>query len=147
MSGALAPGQQGKPELKQEDINAIEQLLSDFAWYADRGNGESMAKLFVPDGVLHVGGQQRAGRDAIARDCERRHAEPGRKTRHVWSNLRVESEDAGGACTTAVQITFEQRDPNGTVHTRVNDLLDTLRRVKSGVWLIENRVIQREIAF
>lgn len=133
--------------MKQEDIHAIEKLLSDFAWYADRGDGESMAQLFVPDGVLHVGGQQLAGREAIARDCERRHAEPGRKTRHVWSNLRIEGEDADSASTSAVQITFELRAPDGSVQTRVNDLFDTLRRMGSGTWLIENRVIQREIAF
>ena len=133
--------------MKQEDIHAIEQLLSEFAWRADRGDGESMANLFVPDGTLHVAGRQLAGRDEIARDCEQRHAEPGRKTRHVWSNLRIQTESADSAHTTAVQITFEQRGTTGTVQTRVNDLFDTLRRVGSGLWLIEHREIRREIAF
>ncbi|SMG26701.1 nuclear transport factor 2 family protein [Paraburkholderia susongensis] len=131
--------------MKQEDILAIERLLSDFAWYADRGDGESLSRLFAPDGVLHVGGQQLAGRDAIARDCEQRHAQPGRKTRHLWSNLRIEAEDAHGARTTAVQMTVEQRDAK--TETRINDLFDTLCRMQSGAWLITTRVISREIAF
>lgn len=133
--------------MKQDDILAIEQLLSDFAWYADRGDGESLAALFLPQGVLHVGGQELIGRDAIARDCERRHAEQGRKTRHIWSNLRIEKEgDSSQVLTTAIQMTFEQRAPEGTVQTRINDLFDTLRRIESGVWLIERRVIKRELA-
>lgn len=132
--------------MNQEDVRTIERLLSDFAWYADRGDGESMSRLFVPDGVLYVGGIKLSGRDAIALDCKQRHAEPGRKTRHVWSNLRVESVDADSTWSTAVQITFEHRASDGSCQIRVNDLFDRLRRVEGGEWLIEERVIQREIA-
>ena len=133
--------------MEHDDIHAIERLLSDFAWYADRGEGDSLAALFSPRGVLHVGGQELIGRDAIARDCERRHAEYGRKTRHIWSNLRIEEEDdATLVQTTAIQVTVEQRLPEGTVQTRINDLFDTLRRNDAGVWFIERRVIKRELA-
>jgi uncharacterized protein (TIGR02246 family) len=129
------------------DIRAIERLLSDFAWYADHGEGESMARLFVPDGVLHVGGTTLNGRDAIALDCERRHAQPGRKTRHLWSNLRVDAVDANRSQSTAVQITFEYRATDGSLQVRVNDVFDRMRRDENGGWLIEERIIQREIAF
>lgn len=129
------------------DIRAIERLLSDFAWCADRGDGESMSRLFVPDGVLHVGGTILSGREAIARDCERRHAEPGRKTRHLWSNLRVDTLDAHHSQSTAVQITFEHRASDGSLQVRVNDVFDRLRRAEHGGWLIEERTIQRQIAF
>jgi uncharacterized protein (TIGR02246 family) len=133
--------------ISNEDVRAIERLLSDFAWCADRGDGESIGRLFVPDGVLHVGGAILSGRDAIARDCERRHAEPGRKTRHLWSNLRVDAIDANRSQSTAVQITFEHRASDGSLQVRVNDVFDQLRRAENGGWLIEKRVIQREIAF
>jgi hypothetical protein len=133
--------------ISNEDVRAIERLLSDFAWCADRGDGESMGRLFVPDGVLRVGGAILGGRDAIAHDCARRHAEPGRKTRHLWSNLRVDAVDANRSQSTAVQITFEQRASDGSLQVRVNDVFGTAKPVEDGGWLIEERIIQREIAF
>ena len=62
---------------------AIEQLLGDFAWYADRGEGVSLAGLFMPDGVLVVGGQELHGRELIAADCHRRSIGTTRKTRQI----------------------------------------------------------------
>ncbi|MDS0858644.1 nuclear transport factor 2 family protein [Burkholderia pseudomultivorans] len=133
--------------MNNEDVRAIERLMSDFAWFADRGEGESMGQLFVPDGVLHVGGIILSGRDAIASDCKRRHTQPGRKTRHLWSNLRVNAVDANRSQSSAVQITFEHHSPDGLLQVRVNDVFDRLRRAANGGWLIEERIIQPEIAF
>src|SRR6266852_3062949 len=82
---------------------AIEQLLSDFAWHADRGEGVSLADLFMPDGTLVVGGQELHGRHLIAADCHRRGIGTTRKTRHVWSNLRFTRREADTLETTAIQ--------------------------------------------
>jgi uncharacterized protein (TIGR02246 family) len=129
------------------DIERIRELLTDFACFADRGDGERLSQLFRPDGVLHVGGQEHVGREQIAQDCLRRAAIPGRKTRHVWSNLRVERAEAGTITTTAVQLTFEQvagADSTAT-QLRVNDMFDTFVRDGSGPWRFAARRIERAI--
>jgi hypothetical protein len=125
------------------DTTRIGELLSDFAWFADRGDGEGLSRLFLPEGVLHVGGDVHVGRQQIADDCVRRAAVPGRKVRHVWSNLRVERAEAARISTTAVQLTFEQLDPAGPTQLRINDLFDTFTRDLSGHWCIATRRIER----
>lgn len=125
---------------------AVEQLLSDFAWHADRGEGVPLAGLFLPDGVLVVGGQELQGRAQIADDCHRRGIGSQRKTRHVWSNLRVARADADSLTTTAIQLTIEQTDPaQPHAQVRVNDLFDTIRKDSGGAWRFARRVISREM--
>lgn len=126
---------------------AIEQLLSDFAWYADRGDGASLASLFLPDGVLVAGGQELHGRDQIAADCHRRSIGSTRKTRHVWSNLRIVRPATHTLETTAIQLTIEQTEPSlPNAQVRVNDLFDTLRQDSQGAWRFARRIISREMA-
>jgi len=126
---------------------AIEQLLGDFAWHADRGEGVALAGLFMPDGVLVVGGQELHGRELIAADCHRRGIGTTRKTRHVWSNLRIARREADTLETTAIQLTIEQADPSlPDAQVRVNDLFDTLRQDPQGVWRFVRRIISREMA-
>ncbi|MDS0858655.1 nuclear transport factor 2 family protein [Burkholderia pseudomultivorans] len=127
------------------DLACIERLLSDFAWYADRGNGTELAQLFVADGVLHVGGREFTGRVAIAEDCETRARDPLRKTRHVWSNLRVERSDTASASLTAVQLTFEQRGDDAPAELRISDLHDDVCKDADGAWRFRRRVIQRQM--
>jgi len=128
------------------DQQAIERLLGDFAWHADRGEGVALAALFLPDAVLTVGGNDLRGRDAIAADCHRRFENPGRKTRHIWSNLRLERIEGGTIMTTAIQMTFEQYDPEKPAHLRLNDLFDSFRKDESGAWRFASRLIKREMA-
>lgn len=126
---------------------AIEQLLSDFAWHADRGDGTSLAELFLPEGILVVGGQELYGRERIADDCHRRGIGSARKTRHVWSNLRFARRNAHVLETTAIQLTIEQTDPTlPEAQVRVNDLFDTLRQDGQGAWRFARRIISREMA-
>jgi hypothetical protein len=127
------------------DIQAIERLLSDFAWFADRGDGARLSALFLPEGTLTVGGIDLHGREEIAVDCCRRVVN-GRKTRHVWSNLRVESSETNEISTTAIQMTFEQREPEKPTQLRLNDVFDCFRRDADGSWRFARRVIQREMA-
>ena len=127
---------------------AVERLLSDFAWHADRGEGELLAQLFLPDGMLVVGGQELAGRERIADDCHRRNSGSARKTRHVWSNLRIiRRPGAHDLETTAIQLTIEQTDSAAQeAQVRVNDLFDTLRQDGHGTWRFARRIISREMA-
>jgi hypothetical protein len=126
---------------------AIEQLLGDFAWHADRGEGVALAGLFMPDGILVVGGQELHGREQIAADCHRRGIGSTRKTRHVWSNLRIGRRAADTLETTAIQLTIEQTDPSlPDAQVRVNDLFDTLCQDPQGAWRFARRVISRAMA-
>ncbi|MDB5875455.1 MAG: ring hydroxylating beta subunit [Ramlibacter sp.] len=128
------------------ELRELERLLSDFAWFADRGDGRSLAELFLEDAVLHVGGQQHHGRESIAADCYRRASEPGRKVRHVWSNLRVQDETDGRINTAAIQLTFEQTEAHAKTQLRVNDLLDQFAKGPEGTWRFARRVISRAMA-
>ncbi len=129
-----------------KDTQAIEQLLSSFAWHADRGEGEMLSQLFLPDGVLFVGGQEHRGRKPIADDCCLRAAAPQRKTRHVWSNLRIVSADENHMVTTAIQLTYEQPGADQPTQLRINDMFDEFAKDADGAWRFSQRTIRRELA-
>jgi uncharacterized protein (TIGR02246 family) len=131
--------------MNDSDTRAVERLLSDFAWNADHGDGDGLGALFVPEATLVVGGQQLAGRAAIAADCNRRASQPGRKVRHMWSNLRLDG-DAAGLSATAVQMTFEQMDGQQGTQLRINDLFDTYVRDAEGKLCFATREIRREMS-
>ena len=129
----------------ESDLAAIQRLMSDFAWCADRGDGASLAELFLPEGILWVGGQEHKGRVQIADDCHRRSL-PQRKTRHVWSNLRVDPQDDGTYVATAIQLTFEQTGPDNASQMRVNDVFDRFKRDPQGAWRFMTRTIDRQMS-
>jgi ketosteroid isomerase-like protein len=130
----------------ESDRLMIERLLSDFAWFADRGDGASLSQLFIPDGVLSVSGNELRGRAQIAEDCIRRFLNPNRQTRHVWSNLRIDRMDGNTAASFAIQLTFEQSGAGQPTQLRLNDLTDEFQRDSSGAWKISRRVIDRKMA-
>ncbi|MES2183198.1 MAG: SgcJ/EcaC family oxidoreductase [Pseudomonadota bacterium] len=132
--------------MTRSDVQDIEALLSDFAWFADRGDGQGLSELFLPDGILLVGGQEHRGRASIAADCYRRASDPGRKVRHVWSNLRIGDESAGQINTVAMQLTFEQTGEHPKTQLRVNDLADVFARNTDGSWRFAHRLIARAMA-
>jgi ketosteroid isomerase-like protein len=130
----------------ESDQLMIERLLSDFAWFADRGDATALSELFIPDGVLLVSGNALRGRVQIAEDCIRRFLDPNRRTRHFWSNLRIDRMDGDTAASFAIQLTFEQSGAGQPTQLRVNDLVDEFQRDSSGSWKIARRVIERKMA-
>jgi len=133
--------------MSDSDVAAIERLLSDFAWHADRGEGTSLSQLFVPNGLLRVSGIELKGRLEIADDCHRRFEKPNRKTRHLWSNLRIDRIDGDAAASFAIQVTLEQSGPEEPTQVRVNDLVDEFQKDADGNWKIAKRIIDRKMAF
>jgi len=127
-------------------ILEVQNLLTGFAWHADRADGNGLAALFLPDGILTVGGVDLRGHEEIAADCYRRFEAGPRKTRHVWSNLRVEKISKEEVVTVAVQMTFEQTAPEQPTHLRLNDIFDTFRRDVDGSLRFARRLIKREMA-
>ena len=132
--------------MTQPDLQSIERLFSDFAFCADHGDAEGLAHLFIEEGVLSIGNRRSEGRRNIAADCDARFIIPNRKTRHVWSNLRVTSLTPDTASTTALQLTFESLGNDKPAQLRVNDVFDELRKDTSGVWRFAHRQIRCELA-
>ena len=132
--------------MNDSDVLAIQRLLSNFAWHADLGEADLLASLFTEDGVLHVGGKDLCGRREIADDSRRRFLTVGRKTRHVWSNLRVDSEEEGSAHATAVQLTYEQTGAGEKTEIRVNDMADVLKKGTDGKWRFARRTVTRQMS-
>jgi uncharacterized protein (TIGR02246 family) len=132
--------------VNKDELQSIERLFSDFAWFADRCDAEGLARLFMRDGVLLVGGRESAGSDNIAADCQKRFATSDRKTRHMWSNLRIDMPTSDTARTTAIQLTFETSGDDTPPRLRVNDVIDELRKEASGEWRFVRRYIRCEMA-
>jgi len=128
------------------DLQAIQRLLSDFAWAADRGLAGALSELFFPDGTLCINGQTYQGRVEIAADCRRRAAIAQRLTRHVWSNLRVDIQADGSCEATLVQQTYESAGPDQPLKIRVNDVSDRIARDADGRWRFRTRIIERQMA-
>jgi len=133
--------------VNDSDVLAIQRLLSDFAWYADLGEADLLASLFTEEALFHVGGKDLHGRREIADDCRRRFLIAGRKTRHVWSNLRVDrAEEEGRVRATAVQLTFEQVGEGEKTEVRVNDMADVLQKGADGQWRFARRSVTRQMS-
>lgn len=147
MPSTSAPDPAAAAALPAADRAAIERLLTDFAWHADHGDGSALAALFLPDATLHVGGLDLQGQQAIADDCRRRAAQPGRRTRHVWSNLRIELAGSSQVVASAIQVTYEQPGSDQATQVRVNDMADSFGRDAEGRWRFATRKVERALAF
>lgn len=139
------PSQAEAPALSEADLRAIERLLADFGHAADRLDPAGVAALFLADGELVAGGQRVSGREGVAQDCRTRFARPGRATRHLCTNLRIDPQPSGDVCVAQVQLTFEQAEGTAALW-RVSDVDDVLRRDPQGRWRIARRVIRRVMA-
>ncbi|MDR5646948.1 nuclear transport factor 2 family protein [Burkholderia cenocepacia] len=138
----MLPNNDASPATERAEI---EQLFSEFSWCVDHGDSARLSELFVPDGVLFVGGQEMKGRATIRNTLAERFKTDGRKTQHVWSNLRIISVDHRSMRTAAVQLTFEQFGDSEQTHLRISELSDSLQRDDRGPWRFANRVIDRRM--
>lgn len=132
--------------MTRTEQQSIERLFSDFAFCADHGDAPGLARLFVEDGVLSVGGRASVGRAQIISDCQACFDIVDRKTRHIWSNLRITDLTGDTASATALQLTFEVPGNDMPVRLRINDVLDELRKDASGAWQFAHRQIRCEMA-
>ena len=130
----------------QEDRRSVAALLTAFGRAADARDGEAVAALFLPDGIIAMGKQTVSGRAAVAKFSNDRYADPERRTRHVWSNLQVEMLPDGSLHATSIQQTFEQNQPDGPAHLRVSDITDTFGPGPGGEWRFSSRQIARVFA-
>ena len=73
---------------------AIEDLLNEFASRVDEGRGATVHELFIESGRIETPQFVLANRQEIRRRFTERARDPGRRTRHYWSNARF-SGDSG----------------------------------------------------
>ncbi|MBI2771921.1 MAG: nuclear transport factor 2 family protein [Burkholderiales bacterium] len=128
------------------DLAAIQRLLADFAWAADRGLAAELSELFLPEGALTVNEVRLLGREQIAQDCRHRFETPQRKTRHALSNLRIDALSDGACAGTAVQLTFESAGAGQPIKLRVSDVTDRFERDTQRRWRFRSRTIERQMA-
>ena len=122
---------------------AIEHLLTAFGSCADRADGGELADLFANDGTLTMGAQEVRGRAAIAAFTSERFADPTRKTRHVWSNLKLMKTADVRLQATSIQQTYEQIGADQPAQVRVSDVSDEFVRDAQGDWHFCSRRISR----
>ena len=135
-------------ELAVDEVTrrAIEDLLTAFGNCADRGDGDGIAELFLDDGTLTMGTQPVRGRAAIASFTNERCADPQRKTRHVWSNLKLIATAGATLQAVCIQQTYEQIGADRPAVVRVSDVSDEFARDEQGQWRFASRRILRVFA-
>lgn len=133
------------PALEEAGWRAIERLLTEFGFLADSHDAPALCELFMPDAVLDANGTLRHGHAELLADFQLRVGNRARKTRHIWSNLRIVDADNALVRSAMTQQTFDQEE-GGAVHLRVNDMADTFSRDAGGAWKFQERIIRRQFA-
>jgi uncharacterized protein (TIGR02246 family) len=121
--------------LETADIVALQQVYAAYSHAADAGDGEALADLFVPDGVLDFGFGSVSGREGLVGfGANVAAGAPGIK--HVVSNVLVDGagDDATGRATV---VTFLPGEP-APVLNNMGRYEDTFVRV-DGTWRLRVR--------
>lgn len=147
----MAPELNGQmaPELNDSQRIAIrlalEDLNADFVHFLDYGNVDALIDLFCEDAIYTHGERRSEGRAEIA-DLFRKRASSGTRTsRHLYSGLRLEIDDATQARGSSVCLTFaaDGAPPLPAKPLLVADFFDAYRCCKDGRWRFQRRDIRR----
>ena len=88
------------------DVRArVGELISEFCWRVDGGEGTRVAELFTADATLETPLFKIEGREAIHAWFSERADTSKRLSRHFWTNLRVGDDEAGGFVAHAYAMT------------------------------------------
>lgn len=126
------------------DRQAIAQLMSEFAWFADQHDAPGVCSLFLPDGRFGTLAAQVTGQVALLAEISARIGFPQRTSRHVWANLRFLEMSDVQIKTAAIQQTHEQ-DPGKAPLVKISDVADTFRRDAHGQWKFFERLLDRKM--
>jgi 3-phenylpropionate/cinnamic acid dioxygenase small subunit len=131
--------------------HALEALLTEFAHRVDNGLGDTVHELFTEDGSIAGPGLAMNGRSEIAKQFTARAKEPGRVSRHFWSNPRFERLDERSIRVVTLIQTFVHRREEGEelpaerYSLIVGDSIDVMQRCDDGCWRFASRRL--EVAF
>ena len=126
--------------------HAIEDLLSAFAWHADRLEAQLLGGLFLPQGRLVMGDVELDGAAAIETYLSKRFEGTARITRHVWSDLRIEHQSSEEIASTMTQVTYEKAGDDQPTTARVSDVSDRFAKDVAGRWRFAQRIVKRVLA-
>jgi uncharacterized protein (TIGR02246 family) len=132
--------------MDEQTLRCVERLMTLFGRYADCGDSERLASLFLPDGTLSLGSVVSTGRSAIASFSKERSSTPGRKTRHLWSNLELRAGDHDTLHASAIQQTYELIPATQSTQLRISDLEDVFAKDADGSWRFASRRIARQVS-
>ena len=121
--------------------NQLEEIVIDFAYRVDRGDAESAADLFTPDGeYIWEGHGHSVGRDAIRLTYRNRALLGPRTARHLFTNLRLQEVMQQRALTTAIMLLFAENGtpPQAAIPLLVADVDDEFV-LHEGRWLLKVR--------
>lgn len=95
----------GQTTSDPEIVSRVGQLITEFCWRVDGGEGTRVAELFTADATLETPHFKVEGRDAIHAWFSERADTSKRLSRHFWTNLRVTGDEAGGFVAHAYAMT------------------------------------------
>ena len=133
--------------MRATERQAIERLLNDFSRYADAKDAESLADLFLPNGMLQMANVDVEGREALIAFSRERMGSNDSITRHTWSNLTIVSAQPDKISLTTSLATYEHCNTGGATQVRVSDVFDRFQRDESGRWRIAQRNIKKIMSF
>jgi SnoaL-like domain len=126
-------------------LGELHRLFTDYCRFADRQQAPALAQLFLANGCITIGSAEVNGREAINAFLHQRF-NANRVTRHVWSNLYVQSATDDFLICTSLQQTFEYNAEGGESEIRVIDVKDVISKSVNGQWLFKDRKLDRVMA-
>lgn len=131
--------------LSQRARAAIEDLVTEHAWVLDHGDPATLPDLYTDDGELLGLGQPLRGRADLTRWAANRATMTERTSRHVHTNLRLQTVAAGEARGSLITLLY-RHDGEGSGPTwpmLVLDYADRYRQMSDETWRFESRSISR----
>jgi hypothetical protein len=80
-----------RQRLESKTRMALEELIRQHSWLIDHGAADRLPDLYEDDGLLIGIGTDKVGRQAIAAWADQRTAMTERRSRHVLTNLTLDS--------------------------------------------------------
>jgi SnoaL-like domain len=130
-----------------EDASAMEAIIIEFGYLVDAGRAAECPKLFAPDAQLvFAEGSPRPGtfegNDAIKGYFEARQAATNVITRHIITNIRLESKPNGQIEASYFITLYRSEDGSRKAAVAmVADMVDVFGPDPAGGWIIERRTI------
>jgi hypothetical protein len=123
-------------------------LLVRFTEAVDQRRHDEIAACFTESGQFRPGARAVTGRKEIGDFYRARLADPGRKTRHSWSNVVVHEEDAATARITALltNYAFEPVVSDAAVQVRIGNVDCRLERGGDGIWRFTEHLYESAFA-
>jgi ketosteroid isomerase-like protein len=120
----------------------VESLLADWAHAVDSGQAESAIVHYAEAAEQHLPHGSAIGREAVAAGLARRQAMTERRTRHVFTNLRVVQEGQDVVAHTVLTLYRSDTADRSPCAEMVADLTDRYQRGADGrLRIVHRRVV------